>query len=472
MMEPVGAIRESSLPPTFFGNKEKTMALTGIQIFKLLPKTNCKECGVPTCLAFAMNLASGKAELDSCPYVSPEAREQLAEASAPPIRPVAIGKGVRAATTGGETVLYRHEKTFYNKTIYAALVKADIAEADLKAKLVAWNAYQFERVGLNLRPEMIALKDAGDAAAFAAKAKLIAETSEFNLVLMSESIDAMKAAVEVTKFKKPLMYAATAATVDAFGALAKETGLPLAVKAESIDALIALTTKLGEMGLKDLVIDSGSREVKQALQDQIVIRRAALKAGNRALGFPTITFPCEMASNLDVETMIAAMFTAKYAGIVVMSDFKGESIFPLLLERLNIFTDPQRPMTVTQGIYEINNPNENSPILVTTNFALTYFIVSGEIEGSRVPSWLLIKDSEGLSVMTAWAAGKFAGDDVGMFVKKSGISDKCKTQELIIPGYAAAIAGDVEEELPGWTITVGPREAAHIPAFLKAKQAA
>jgi len=447
------------------------MALTGIQIFKLLPKTNCKECGVPTCLAFAMNLASGKAELDSCPYVSAEAREQLAEASAPPIRPVAIGKGVRAATTGGETVLYRHEKTFYNKTIYAALVSADIAEADLKTKLAAWNAYQYERVGLNLRPEMIALKDAGDAAAFAAKAKLIAETSEFNLVLMSESVDAMKAAVEVTKFKRPLIYGATAANLEAFGALAKEAGLPLGVKAESVEALLPLTTKLTEMGLKDIVIDPGSREVKQALQDQIVIRRAALKAGNRALGFPTITFPCEMASNLDVETMIAAVFTAKYAGIVVMSDFKGESIFPLLLERLNIFTDPQRPMTVTQGIYEINNPNENSPILVTTNFALTYFIVSGEIEGSRVPAWLLIKDSEGLSVMTAWAAGKFSGDDVGMFVKKSGISDKCKTQELIIPGYAAAIAGDVEEELPGWTITVGPREAAHIPAFLKARQA-
>lgn len=448
------------------------MALTGIQIFKLLPKTNCKECGVPTCLAFAMNLASGKAELDSCPYVSAEAREQLAEASAPPIRPVAIGKGVRAVTTGGETVLYRHEKTFYNKTVYAALVSADIAEADLKAKLAAWNAFQYERVGLNLRPEMIALKDAGDAAAFAAKAKLIAETSEFNLVLMSESVDAMKAAVEVTKFKRPLMYGATAANVDAFGALAKEAGLPVAVKADSVEALLPLTTKLTEMGLKDIVIDPGSREVKQALQDQIVIRRAALKAGNRALGFPTITFPCEMASNLDVETMIAAMFTAKYAGIVVMSDFKGESIFPLLLERLNIFTDPQRPMTVTQGIYEINNPNENSPILVTTNFALTYFIVSGEIEGSRVPAWLLIKDSEGLSVMTAWAAGKFSGDDVGIFVKKSGISDKCKTQELIIPGYAAAIAGDVEEELPGWTITVGPREAAHIPAFLKGRQAA
>jgi acetyl-CoA decarbonylase/synthase complex subunit gamma len=445
------------------------MALTGIQIFKLLPQTNCKECGVPTCLAFAMNLASGKAELDSCPYVSDEAREKLAEASAPPIRPVAFGKGVRAVKTGGETVLYRHEKTFYNPTPIGVLVSSDIAQSDLERKLKAWNALQFERVGFNLRPELVAVKDAGDKKAFAATAKTIAETSEFNLVLMSENADTMKAGVEACGFKRPLLYAATEANVDDFGALAKESGLPLAVKAASVEGLIPLTDKLTGMGLKDLVLDSGAREIKQSFQDQVVIRRAALKSGNRSLGFPTITFPCEMASNLDMETLIASMFIAKYGGITILSDFTGENIFPLLLERLNIFTDPQRPMTVTEGIYEVNNPDENSPVMVTTNFALTYFIVSGEIEGSKVPSWLLIKDSEGLSVLTAWAAGKFSGDDVGMFVKKCGIMDKVKHTELIIPGYAAAIAGDVEEELPGWTITVGPREAAHLPAFLKSK---
>jgi acetyl-CoA decarbonylase/synthase complex subunit gamma len=446
------------------------MALTGIQIFKLLPKTNCKECGVPTCLAFAMNLASGKAELDSCPYVSDEAREKLSEASAPPIRPVAIGKGVRAATAGGETVQYRHEKTFYNPSLLAAVVGSDIAPADLETKLRTWNAFQYERVGLNLRPELIALRDAGgDKALFARAAKKIAETSEFNLVLMTEDPEVMKAGIAACGFKRPLLYAATAGNADALGALAKENNLPLAVKADSVKELIPLTEKLTQLGLKDLVIDPGSRQIKQSHQDQVAIRRAALKNGNRALGFPTITFPCEMASNLDMETLIAATFIAKYGGIVVLSDFTGESLFPLLLERLNIFTDPQRPMTVTEGIYEINNPNENSPVLVTTNFALTYFIVSGEVEGSRVPTWLLIKDSEGLSVMTAWAAGKFAGDEVGMFVKKSGIADKVKHQQLIIPGYAAAIAGDVEEELPGWTITVGPREAAHIPGFLKAR---
>lgn len=417
-----------------------------------------------------MNLASGKAELDSCPYVSAEAREQLAEASAPPIRPVVVGKGVRKAATGGETVLYRHEKTFFNPTLLAAVIPSDISDADLTAKLACWNAFQYERVGLNLRPELIAVKDVnGNKDAFAATAKKIAETSEFNVILMTENADVMKAGADAAGFKRPLLYAATAANVDAMGAIAKEKDLPIAVKADSVEALIPLTDKLTGMGLKDIVLDSGSREVKQAFEDQIAMRRAALKDSNRSLGFPSIVFPCEMASNIDVETLISAMFIAKYGGIVVMSEFRTESVFPLLLEKLNIFTDPQRPMTVVEGIYEINNPDENSPILVTTNFALTYFIVSGEIEGSRVPCYLLIKDSEGLSVLTAWAAGKFGGDDVGAFVKKCGIMDKVKHKNLVIPGYAAAIAGDVEEELPGWNIIVGPREAAHIPAFLKSK---
>ena len=447
------------------------MALTGIQIFKLLPKTNCKECGVPTCLAFAMNLASGKAELDACPYVSDEAREKLAEAAAPPIRPVKIGQGVRQLTVGGETVQYRHEKTFYNPPGLAALVPSDMAADELNAKLKTWNAFQFERVGLNLRPELVALKDVGgDKAAFAEKAKTIAESSEFNLILMTDDPDVMKAGIEACGFKRPLLYAATEDNVDTMGALAKENDLPLAVKGDSLEVTASLCDKLTGMGLKDLVIDPGSREVKQSFLDMLAVRRAALKDLNRSVGFPTIAFPCEMASNIDMETLIGAMYVAKYGGIVVFSDFQGENLFPLLLERLNIYTDPQRPMTVTEGIYEIGNPDENSPVMVTTNFALTYFIVSGEIEGSRVPSWLLIKDSEGLSVMTAWAAGKFAGDDVGMFVKKCGIADKVKHQELVIPGYAAAIAGDVEEELPGWTITVGPREAAHIPGFLRGKK--
>ncbi len=444
------------------------MGLTGIQIFKLLPKTNCTECGVPTCLAFAMNLAAGKAELDTCPYVSDEAREQLAEASAPPIRPVAMGAGARAFKVGGETVLFRHEKTFYNPTAIAAVIASDMDAGALDTKLKEWNALQYERVGLNLCPELVALKDAnGDSTGFAAAARKIAEESEFGLILMSDKADVIKAGVEAGIKKNPLIYAATVDNADDMGKIALDANVPLAIKADNMDDLIALSDKLTGMGLKDLVLDSGSREMKQLFEDQVAIRRAALKDGNKSLGFSTITFPCEMAGNLDMETIIASMLIAKYAGIVVLSDFTGENVFPLLLERLNIYTDPQRPMTVTQGIYEIGSPDQDSPVLVTTNFSLTYFIVSGEIEGSRVPSWLLIKDTEGLSVMTAWAAGKFAGDEVGMFIKKSGIVDKVNHKKIIIPGYAASISGEMEEELPDWEILIGPRDASLIPKFLK-----
>jgi acetyl-CoA decarbonylase/synthase, CODH/ACS complex subunit gamma len=445
-----------------------SMGLTGIQIFKLLPKTNCGECGVPTCLAFAMNLAAGKAELALCPYVSEEAKAQLAEASAPPIRPLTIGAGDHAVKTGGETVLFRHEKTFFNPTGLGALLTSDMKADTVAAKLRKWDTFQYERVGLNLRPELVAVKDLnGDSAAFAAVVKQVFETSNFSLILMSDKPEVLKAGLAACPGGNPLLYAATKDNVEAMGELAKEAKCPLAVKGDGLDELIALSNKLTQAGLKDLVLDSGARAIKKVLEDQVAIRRTALSLKEKALGFPTICFPCDMAPDLETETLFGALMVAKYAGVLVLSDFEGQSVFPLLLERLNIFTDPQRPMTVTQGIYEINGPDENSPVCVTSNFSLTYFIVAGEIEGSRVPTWLCIMDTEGLSVMTAWAAGKFVGDAVGIFIKKSGIADKVKHRNLIIPGYSASIAGDLEEELPGWTIKVGPREAAHIPKFLR-----
>ncbi|MEW5913586.1 MAG: acetyl-CoA decarbonylase/synthase complex subunit gamma [Thermodesulfobacteriota bacterium] len=442
------------------------MALTGIQIFKLLPKTNCGECGVPTCLAFAMNLAAGKAELASCPYVSDEAREQLAEASAPPIRPLTVGSGDTAVKIGGETVMFRHEKTFFNPPGIAGLVKD--TDGDIAAKVKKWAGFQYERVGLNLRPELVFLECAsGDAAKFEAAAKAVVDNSDLSLILACEDAAVLAPAAKALKDKKPLIYAATGANADKMSALAGELGLPLAIKAVDLDEAMELSDELTAAGHKDLVIDSGARDIAGVFQDQIAIRRAALMKQNRTLGFPTICFASELGESLDEQVVAAAMLISKYAGIIVLSDLTAEAVFPLLLERLNIYTDPQRPMTVTEGIYEIGGPSPDSPLLITTNFSLTYFIVSGEIESSRVPAWLLIKDTEGLSVMTAWAAGKFSGDDVGMFVKKIKAEEKINHKSLIIPGYAAAIAGDVEEELPGWNIQVGPREAAHLTKFLK-----
>ncbi len=444
------------------------MALTGIEIFKMLPKTNCKECGYPTCLAFAMALASGKAELDACPYVSDEAKEKLAAASAPPIRPVKMAMGDAVKTIGGETVMFRHEKTFFNPTVIAGLITTANTDAEVDAKIANFNKLQFERVGLNLRPEMLVVKDAnGDAAKFAACAKKVAAGSDAIILLCTADAGVLKAGAEAVQDRKPVLGVATPDNADAFGAVAKETGLALVAKADGYDALAELTTKLTGMGLKDLIIDAGARTLKQAFQDQVAIRRAALGPKFRPFGFPTITCPAEMTDDPMKEALYAAVFIAKYGGIVVLSDLQADTVFPLLLSRLNIFTDPQKPMIITPGIYEIGNPGPDSAVAVTTNFALTYFIVSGEIEGSKVPTWLIIQDTEGLSVMTAWAAGKFSGDSVGMWVKKCGILDKAKNRTIIIPGYAAGISGDLEEELPDWKVLIGPREASHIPAFLK-----
>lgn len=448
------------------------MGLSGIQIFKLLPKTNCAECGVPTCLAFAMNLAAGKAELDQCPHVSAEAKEKLAAESAPPIRPLVIGAGEYALKVGGETVLFRHEKTFVNPPGFGGLVSTDEADASVDGKIERFKAAQYDRVGLKLRAQLFAVKDAsGDGAKFTALAKKVAATGA-GLVLMSESVDVLKAAATELKAQKPLIYAATAANADAMGALAKEVDCPLAVKGDgTLESVIALTEKLTGMGLKDLVIDTGTRDLKKAFQEQITIRRAALKDRFRPLGFPTIIMANEMADDLMNEAMVAATFVAKYGAIMIFSDVQPHALFPLFLERLNIYTDPQRPMTAEQGIYPIGNPDENSPVLVTCNFSLTFFIVTGEIESSRVPAWLCVQDTEGLSVMTAWAAGKFSGESVGTFINKCGIKDKVKHKNLIIPGYAAGISGELEEELQGWKISVGPREASLIAKFLKSWKA-
>ena len=447
------------------------MPLTGIEIFKLLPKTNCGECGVPTCLAFAMNLASGKVELAACPHVSEESKEKLVEASAPPILPVTIGVGDRALKIGGETVMFRHEKRFENSPGLAILIKDTMDEAEVKTRAEKCQQLQYERVGLNLRPELMAIKEeSGDAQKFESVVSKVAQNSDGGIILMSDNPDILAAGLKACADRKPLIYAATKDNLDRVAELAKESSCPVAVKASGLEELSQLTTKLTEAGVKNIVIDSGSRTTRQAFEDQVIIRSAALNKKFRPLGFPTITFPAEMTDDPMKEAIIASMFVAKYGGIIVLSDFRGESLFPLLVERMNIFTDPQRPLATTEGVYEIGGPGENSPVLITTNFSLTYFLISGYLETSRVPSWLLVKDTEGLSVMTAWAAGKFSADIIAPFVKKCGIVDKIKHQKLIIPGYAAVESGGLEEELPGWEIQVGPREGAHIPAYVKAWQ--
>lgn len=445
------------------------MGLSGVEIFKKLPKKNCKECGVPTCLAFAMKLAQGKAELTECPYVSEEVVAELSEASAPPIRTVTIGTGDSALKVGGETVMFRHDKTFENPVGFAILISDKMSEEEVEGKIKQFNETSFERVGLNLKPELLALKsEANDTNKYASLVKKVVEQTKGNVILISDSKEMMEAGLSCCKERKPLLYAVTSNGGDDIAELAKESGCPLGVRGANLEETAKITERLIKEGFKDLVIDSGARDIKQLLEDQVKIRRAALKGKYRPLGFPTITFPNEMTDDSMKEAMYAALMVAKYAGIIVLSDLDAHRIFPLLVQRLNIYTDPQRPMVMEQKIYEINAPGKNSPVIVTTNFSLTYFIVSGEVEGSKVPTWLCIMDTEGLSTLAAWSAGKFVPDLIAAYLKKIGIANKVEHRKVIIPGYLAQIKGELEEEMGNeWEVIVGPREAGDLPIFLQ-----
>jgi acetyl-CoA decarbonylase/synthase complex subunit gamma len=442
------------------------MGLSPIEIFKKLPKTNCGDCGVPTCMAFAVSLTQGKAELSACPHVAAGAADELSAASQPPVRPLTLGSGDLAFKTGGETVLFRHEKTFVNPAGIAVLLTDRMDDAAVEKRLQAANELVYERVGLKLRANLIAVSS-DNPDALLALAQKADNAAKLPLILMSANPEALKKAGAALKAKKPLLYAATDDNADAVIAVAKELGLPLAAKGRDLESLAALTDKITKAGLKDIVIDSGARDLKKLYENQIQIRRLAVKKAFRPLGFPTIVFPCEMTDDPLKEALYAALMIPKYAGIIVLSDLRPQHLFPLLVERMNIYTDPQRPMATEPKVYEINNPDDNAPLLVTSNFSLTYFIVSGELETSRVPVRLLVVDTEGLSVLTGWAAGKFAADIIGPAILKTGVGDKMKKKRLIIPGAVASISGELEEELPGWQIVIGPREAAHISAFLK-----
>ncbi len=445
------------------------MPLSGLDIFKLLPKTNCKDCDFPTCLAFAMQLAAGKVELEKCPHVSEEAKEALSEASQPPILKVELGTGENAYKIGEETVMYRHDRTFVNPNAFAVAINDNDDAAKIEDTVKKINETKYDRVGQVLEVNAVCLKNkSSDKKTFLDAAEKIAGLTDKPLIFVSSDTATLKEAAETYKDLKPLIYALDSANLDDMMGVLKETGCPAAVRGKTFDEISALTDKLRNAGIKNIIIDMESRDLKETFFNQVILRRAAVVKQDRTVGYPTILFADEMSDDPLMETLIASLFVTKYASIIVLSDFKAENIFPLLVYRQNIYTDPRKPMAVEQKIYEINNPDSNSPVLITTNFSLTYFIISGEVESSKVPSYLLVMDVEGQSVLTAWAAGKFVPELIANYIKKSGIAEKVSKKEIIIPGYVAQLQGELEDELEGeWKVIVGPREAGEVPKFLK-----
>jgi acetyl-CoA decarbonylase/synthase complex subunit gamma len=449
------------------------MALTGVEIFKLLPKTNCKKCGFPTCLAFAMKLAQRQASLDACPDVSEEARQKLGEASAPPVRPIAFGVGEKAVKMGEETVLFRHDKRFVNPSAFALGISDNLSESEINTKIQEVINSEIERVGQKLRIDAIALlNDSNDQNKFENIAKTVAaKAPEVPVIICTSNPSAAEAVMKIFADKKPILYGANPDNADSFANVAKSSKAILGVTAPAggLDGLSQLTEKIKGLGVDDMVIDPGAKTAKEILERNTLIRRAAIKKNFKPLGYPVITF-VQRNDSLN-EMLLATIGVAKYSSIIVLNSIEKWKNLALFTLRQNIYTDPQVPMQVEQKIYSIADPTPDSPLMITTNFSLTYFIVSGEIENSKVPSHLAVMDCEGLSVLTAWAAGKFTASKISQFIKESGVEGSIKHKELIIPGYVAILSGALEDKLDGWKITVGPREANGIPAFLKSRAA-
>jgi acetyl-CoA decarbonylase/synthase, CODH/ACS complex subunit gamma len=452
------------------------MALTGLQIYKFLPKTNCKKCGYPTCLAFAMKLAQKGAELSACPDISEEGKAALDSASRPPIQLVTIGKGERAFSIGNETVLYRHEKTFIHQPGILVRLRATDSAEKTASTVEEVERHSVERVGSVLRIDGFALDgtgaSGGQLAALVASVKAKAPSAA--LALISDDPAAMSAALDKCGSDLPLIYSASAASAGEMARLALKHKAPLGVKAPApngqaggLDGLSELVEEVTKAGVVEVVVDSGARGFGDSLAAATQIRRLALRKSYRPLGYPIIAFPGEGASSPEEEVLLAAQAIEKYAGVVVLDHFSPEAAYTLLTLRMNVYTDPQKPIQVSAGVYPVRDPGPDSPVLVSTNFSLTYFSVLGEVEGSGVPSWMLIADSEGLSVLTAWAAGKFDAEKISKAVKEFGVPDKVRHRKIVIPGLVATISGELEDELPGWEVLVGPREAVDIPAYLR-----
>jgi len=442
------------------------MALTGIQIYKLLPHTNCKECGFPTCLAFAMKLAAKQVELAACPYVSAESKAQLAESAAPPIRLITLKSDGYEVKAGNEVVLYRHDKTYYNRPGLFVRVQDSETPQSISEKVSKADGYKVSYVGMDITVDGFAVEAiTGDTGKFTSAIQAVRGKSKRPIILITSDPGLAESGLKALPSENPMLCGANVNNWEAFAELAKQNQASLVVTGNSLEEMADLTQKIKDKGFEDLVLGPVNNKLSGLLAMNTQIRRLALK-NFRQLGYPTLALPCN-AGDKAVEINQAVQAITKYAGFIVLGDFCPEDIYPLLVLRQNIYTDPQKPIQVTPGLYEINSPKPESPVLVTTNFSITYFSVANEVESSGLPAWLLVADAEGMSVLTAWAAGKFDAERIAKAVKSFNVVDKVSRKVIVLPGHVAVLSGDLEEELAGWEIRVGPREAVDLPTYMK-----
>jgi acetyl-CoA decarbonylase/synthase, CODH/ACS complex subunit gamma len=440
------------------------MALSGLDIYKLLPKTNCRQCGLATCLAFAMQLAKKALPIEKCPFVSPEAKNTLEMQALPPIKLITLGSDTLKFDIGNETVMFRHEEKFRNPTGVGFIIDDNLANGEIIERLKKINQLKFERVGQELNVNLVAIKQNKDAQRYLEVTRLLLDNTNLPIMFMSGDLVALRQAAIISRERKPLLYSAHPGNFAQIGAIAKELQLPLVVTAKDIDKLSQITKELNNLGVKDLILDTGIKPIADKIWDLTQIRRQALKKSNRALGYPSLVI-VEKVDPYE-EAMEACAYITKYAGIVLIKNWSSWEVLAILTLRQNIYTDPQKPLQIDPKLYPVGQVSQDSPVLVTTNFSLSYYTVLGEVESSKIPAYILSVDTQGMSVLTAWAAEKFNAEAITKSLESLRVKETVGHKNLIIPGYVAMISGDLEEQ-SGFRIIVGPKEAAGIPVFLK-----
>lgn len=442
------------------------MALSGLEIYKRLPKTNCKKCGFATCLAFAMQLAAKKVSLDKCPTVSEEAKQLLDSAAQPPVKLVTIGTGESRLEIGNETVMFRHEQKFFHPCGIGFQIEDTTAAAALDKKMAAIIALSFERIGQMIAPDFVCVKNSsGSSGTFVKVVETVAgKAGNLKLLLWSESAEPLRAALGVCKDRRPLIVGAKKDTVSAFAALAKEFNVPMSITASSLDEAAELTQKAKSAGVEEIVLDLKRTSLTDTIEENTLARRMALKKNHRSLGYPLMTITEKTEKYQELAEAVSHI--AKYSSIVVVKNTESDFVLPLLVARQDIYTDPQKPVQVEAKVYEVGKVTKDSPVVITTNFSITYFTVLGEVESSKVPSFIIPCDTEGMSVLTAWAAEKFTSESIDAALKKFNVASLISHKHIVIPGYVAVLSGKIEED-SGWKVSVGPKEASGLPNYLK-----
>lgn len=431
-------------------------------------KKNCKDCGVPTCFAFALKLSKGQAELSACPHLELQARQELDSALSPPMKLITLGTGDHEIQIGDERVMFRHEQGFSHEPGIAVLVSDTESDEGIDRKLKQIDTLQYERIGKTYQVDLVALKcDSGDRSRFETVVRKAYETSPLTAVIISDDLDGLFIARDIYAERKPLIYPITAENIEAALPRIQEKPTAVGVKAEGVEALIPLTQRLAEAGIAQLVLDPSSTDVQEGVQGHTLIRRSAVESKFRALGYPTMALPCSMIEDPLEEIVLASAFVAKYAGLIVLSRLDEERLFPLFLLCEDIYVDPRFMRQVPPKVYEVGEANENSPVLATTNAAITYFMVRAEIEQSKVPAYLAVLDTGGFSVQTALGTDKFGGARLADFLKENGLDDTNKLKKIIIPRPAHVIKDDLESHLPGWEVVIGPELAKDIQPMMK-----